>query len=397
MNRIFAIFRKELLLKFSSRAEWLYFFILPVIFTAILSGGTGNSTDSRIRLLVTDQAENSASAMLIEELNASTTVRPDVMSLRQADNLMKQQNAAAHLIIPSGFSLEAISSGKTQLELKEQPNNLAALSAYQAVIAAANRVGSVFSIAETAALAAEKFRPFDSTFSRAAFIDETAAQAAQEIKAAPVRLSVIEGATPDKIPYDPRANSSTGQMITWVFIPLFGLSGIFAAERLGGTLRRVLITPSKKSVYLFGVIFSNTIFSLVQMLLLMLFGYLIMHVDWIRNPAATLIMMVSAVLAASAIGTALGTFVKTEAQAGGLSIMMGMVMALLGGCWYPMELFPEAVQKASMIFPTRWAMQGFLDILLRGEGITGILPEAGALLGFALVFYLIGILRFRYE
>lgn len=68
-----------------------------------------------------------------------------------------------------------------------------------------------------------------------------------------------------------------------------------------------------------------------------------------------------------------------------------MVMALLDGCWYPIELFPEVVRNIVKILPTTWAMQGMLDILLRGQGVAGILPEAGVLLGFAAVFFTIGV------
>jgi hypothetical protein len=38
-----------------------------------------------------------------------------------------------------------------------------------------------------------------------------------------------------------------------------------------------------------------------------------------------------------------------------------------------------------------------LDIVLRGAGLSAVLPEAAVLLGFAVVFYGIGIWRFRYE
>jgi ABC-2 type transport system permease protein len=77
--------------------------------------------------------------------------------------------------------------------------------------------------------------------------------------------------------------------------------------------------------------------------------------------------------------------------------MAGMVMALMGGCWYPLELFPPVIQQVAKIFPTTWAMQGMLDILLRGQGVLGILPIAGVLLGFAALFFVIGIWRFKYE
>jgi len=91
----------------------------------------------------------------------------------------------------------------------------------------------------------------------------------------------------------------------------------------------------------------------------------------------------------------MGTLVRSEAQANNMSILMGMVMALLGGCWYPLELFPQGVQMAVRILPTTWAMQGMIDLILRGKGAVEILPQAGVLLGFAAVFFIIGIARFR--
>jgi hypothetical protein len=42
-------------------------------------------------------------------------------------------------------------------------------------------------------------------------------------------------------------------------------------------------------------------------------------------------------------------------------------------------------------------MQGLLDLVLRGGGLTDILFESGVLLGFAAVFFTIGVARFRYE
>ncbi len=93
----------------------------------------------------------------------------------------------------------------------------------------------------------------------------------------------------------------------------------------------------------------------------------------------------------------MGTFIKSEGQATGLSIMAGMMMAMLGGCMYPLELFPPFMQTVSKIFPTSWAMQGLLDLSLRGAGVMEILPEAGALIGFAVLFFGIGVMRFRYE
>lgn len=102
-------------------------------------------------------------------------------------------------------------------------------------------------------------------------------------------------------------------------------------------------------------------------------------------------------LAAAGVGMAFGSFIKTAGQVNGVAIMSGMLMALLGGCWYPIELFPAVVQNITRILPTRWAMEGILDIALRGQGLSGVLPAVGVLLGFAVVFFAFGVWRFRYE
>jgi ABC-type multidrug transport system permease subunit len=46
------------------------------------------------------------------------------------------------------------------------------------------------------------------------------------------------------------------------------------------------------------------------------------------------------------------------------------------------------------IFPSTWAMQAYTDLLVRQAGLAEILPVAGVLLGFAVVFMLLAMLRF---
>lgn len=397
MKKIFAIAWKDTLLRFTGLSEWIFFLILPIVFTLVLAGGTGGSSDNRVRLVVVDQANSPLSADLVAALANSQAVRPDLLTLAQAETQFSQRSASAVLIIPVEFDLAHLEQGNIQLQLRQQPNNMNALVAQRAVTSVISRVSSAADIANKSVVKAEQSRPFASGAERQAYFNEALNQAQTLISEAPARITESLGATKDPIHYNPRTNSSAGQLITWVFIPLIGISGMFAYERQKGTLRRLLTTPTSKSTYLLGTIFGQVVTALVQMLLLIVFGIFFMKLNWGSQPIALGVMMVSAALAAAAMGTTLGTFVKTESQASGLSIMTGMVMALLGGCWYPLELFPQAVQNIVKILPTTWAMRGLLDIVLRGQGLIAILPVAGILFSFAVVFFGVGIWRFRYE
>ena len=397
MRKIFALAWKDTLMRFTGWSEWLFFLVLPIVFTLVLAGGTGGSKDNRVRLVVVDQARSPLSADLVTALGNSQAVRPDLLTLSQAEAQFSQRSASALLIIPAEFNLANLEKGQLQLELRQQPNNMNAMVAQRAVLSVISRVSSAADIANNSAARAEQIRPFASAADRQAYFSDALKQAQILISTAPSRITELQGATKDPIHYDPRTNSSAGQLITWVFVPLIGISAMFAYERQKGTLRRLLTTPTRKSTYLLGTILGQVLTALVQMLLLIGFGIFVMKLNWGSQPLALAVMMVSSALAAAALGAALGTFVKTEGQANGLSIMAGMVMALLGGCWYPLEMFPQVVQNIVKILPTTWAMRGLLDIVLRGQGLVSILPDAGILLGFAAVFFGIGILRFKYE
>jgi ABC-2 type transport system permease protein len=255
-------------------------------------------------------------------------------------------------------------------------------------------------LAEVARVSTEhagKYQPFASEVEKQAFYQQAFAQAQTLLAEAPERLTTIAGTTEDPIQYDPKANSTAGQIITWVFIPLIGLSAMFAFERANGTLRRLLVTPTPKAAYLGATILGQVLTALVQMTLLVVFGSVVMKMNWGQSPAALVMVMVASALSAAALGTMLGTLVRSESQANGLSTMIGMLLAMMGGCWYPIELFPAGIRNAAQALPTYWAMQGFLDIAVRGQGPTGVAQECAVLLGFALVFFTVGILSFKYE
>jgi len=398
MKKIIAIAWKDAIVRFGSSSELLFFIILPIVFTFLLAGGTpSGNEDPRSWLLVVDESNTAISQQVIDELEGSTAIRPEVVTRAEAQKQFDDRSAEAVFIIPSGIDIASLQNGSAEVELLQQPNNLNATIAERAVLTAIRSVSSAISAAQNAVKQREALQPFASDTEKQTYF-ESSVKTAQSIQGnAPERVVVVEGTTEDQVEYDPRANSSAGQLITWVFIPLFGISALFAYERRQGTLRRLLTTPSHKATFLLGTISGQVAMALVQMLLLVGFGILVMKLNWGREPLALFLILLSSALAAAAFGTTMGTFIKTEGQASGLSIMFGMVFALMGGCWYPLELFPPAIQNAVKVLPTTWAMQGMLDLVLRGGGLQNILPEVGVLLGFALIFFSVGVWRFRFE
>lgn len=398
LRKIAATVRKDLLFRFSSPSELLFFLVLPVFFTLLLgSAAPDGGGSSALPLPIVMQDDGPFATRLLDELRAAPSVAPQVVSLQLAQDAVAGEDAAAMLVIPSDFSDELEAGQRTTVTWRAAPDNTNAVALQQTVQAAVDRLSRAAVAAETAVAAADARQVFANDEERRAYYQASLQQAGDLLDDAPQRIDVRQALQTPEDDYNPAAQASAGQLITWVFVPLLGTSALFAYERQQGTLRRLLSTPTTKATFLLGTISSQMVAGLAQMLLLIGFGVFVLNLDWARAPGPLLFLLVAFGLASVALGATLGTFITTEGQANGLSIMLGMAMALLGGCWYPIELFPPQVQTAAHVLPTTWAMRGFLDLIVRNGGFLEILPEAGILLAFALVFFAIGVRRFSYE
>lgn len=400
IQKLWAMLWKDTILRFSSKSELLFFLILPVIFTALLGGfmASDPEADNRIPLLVVNQDDSVLAQRLLVELQRSDSVKVQELTLTEAETAFANEEAPAMLLVPSGFAANLLAGETAVLEFDQLPNNNNGKIAARAVQTAVSAISQPLLAARNATKEADSRRQFSSAEARAAFFNASLDKAYDLLAEAPQRVTLTQpSAAVDVNTYDPAAQSSAGQLITWVFIPLLGVSAYFAAERSQGTLRRLLTTPTTKATSLLGAITSNYLQALVQMAILVSFGIYVMGVNWGQSLSGLGVLLLSFGLAAVALGVMLATFVKTSGQANNLSIMLGMGLALLGGCWWPMELFPPIMQQAVKIFPTTWAMQGLTNLAMRGQGFSGIVLESGVLLAFAALFFTIGIWRFRFE
>jgi ABC-2 type transport system permease protein len=396
MAKIIAIAWKDTLLTFSSRSQLLFFIILPVVFTYLLViAFAGNQEGGRVALAIVDQDGSQLSAALIEALSAGGTAAPQVLPEEEAAERFAGEEVPALLTIPAGFEASLLNGRPATVDLQEAVNDFSAQAAGQAVERAVAAVSRPLLIGQSAVTAMEGQQPFESDQARAAAFQESVALAQGALATTPERVSLTWAAAGSD--YDPVAQASVGQLVTWVFIPLLSASVLFAGERRRGTLQRLVVSPARKSTFLLGAVGGQLGQALVQMALLVVFGVYVMKVDWGHSVPALAVMLVVFGLASVALGVTLGTFVKTESQASNLSIASGMAMALLGGAWFPMEIFPQGAQTVAKFLPTTWAMQGLNELVMRGGGMADILLPAAVLGGFAVVFLVIGAWRFRYE
>ncbi len=99
----------------------------------------------------------------------------------------------------------------------------------------------------------------------------------------------------------------------------------------------------------------------------------------------------------SALGIMISSLTRTLAQANSISPVIVISMAMLGGCYWPLEITPPLMQSLAKALPTAWMMQGLTDLIVRGWGWEAIFLPTIALFGFGLIFLAIGLKYLRFE
>ena len=85
----------------------------------------------------------------------------------------------------------------------------------------------------------------------------------------------------------------------------------------------------------------------------------------------------------SSFGLLIAAIGKTPEATRGLAIFATLIMVMLGGAWVPSFVFPQWLQTATLVVPTRWAVDGLDAMTWRGLGFEAAIGPIAALLGLA--------------
>jgi len=88
-------------------------------------------------------------------------------------------------------------------------------------------------------------------------------------------------------------------------------------------------------------------------------------------------------LFAGTLSILIGSLCQNEKQVVLAAILGAMLLASLGGCWWPIELVPDTFKTVAMLTPSYWAVHGIQSVLYFGRSWEVLLLECPVLIGFA--------------
>jgi len=186
-----------------------------------------------------------------------------------------------------------------------------------------------------------------------------------------------------------------GYLVMFVFLAAALGAEVIVRERQNNTLERLLASSVRRESILGGMYAGTAAKGLIQIAIFWAVGILAFDIDLGLSPAAVIILSILMVIMSAAFAIMLAALVRTQRAAGSLAVLFSLVLAPLGGCWWPLFITPSWMQFIAKFTPHGWANTGFNKLMLFGAEFGAVVPEMLVLLGFTALFVIIGIWRFR--
>jgi ABC-2 type transport system permease protein len=197
-------------------------------------------------------------------------------------------------------------------------------------------------------------------------------------------------------------NSVQQNVPGWTIFAMFWIAQILALsiinERTSGAFTRLLVAPISLVHYAVGKLIPYLAVNLVQAALMFAIGVYALPLFGcprleISNLPGLALLTFCVSLVALGFGFLMASLSRTSLLAASVSASALVIMSVVGGIMVPKLVMPEAMQTASWFVPQGWALEGYLDLLVRGRGVRDILPHAGVLLGFAALAFAVSAVR----
>ena len=422
MTAFFALVRKDLILFLSDRRALVISLALPIVIAAFfgsLFGGSAKTSAIDVALVQQDTSEigNRIAAGLTSDPNLHVTP----LALADADKAVRKGEQKVAIVLPAGFG-EAAGAAlfgggrKPEIALLYDPSQPAVLAMVKGMLT--QQVMSVVSAEMFGgkmgqAMTERSLRQLDErakndTDSR---VLRDMLASVQKYQALPAKDGAAAGpskglsmpfTTADRQlssgiaeqGYNAYAHAFAGMGVQ--FILFMGIDmgiGILLARR-SGVWSRLLAAPVSLTQVLLTRAASGAIIAFALLCVVFTVAVFGFGVHIASLPGFIGMALCFGVLTAS-LGLVIAAFGKTPEAARKIAMFAVLVMVMLGGAWLPSFLFPQWMQTLTMAVPTRWAIDGLDAITWRGMDAMAAVPAMGAQLGFALLFGLLALWKFK--
>lgn len=367
---------------FRVRTNFFLIFVFPLLLILILGETFGGASEPRVGLVY--GGSGPLGQALVRALEGTPAMQ--IVSVGDAGSLQSQVERGslnAGIVVPSDYDAVIRGGHNVVISYVARPDQFAQQLA-ETIRGVVARQSAVLGAAQFA-VTEQSASTFDAGFA--------GATQASRLTPAVAVTQTIAGTSAFSQNVGQFAQGAWTQLLLFVFFnALIGGSVALIETRRLGLSRRMLATPTTAGAIIWGEVLGRLLVGIIQAAVIIFGSAVVFGVRW-GQPAGVAAVVVLFTLVSAGAAVFLGSLLRNAQQAAGVSLILGLGLAAVGGSMVPLEVFPPTMQKIAHITPHAWANDAFAQLVANGASITGILPELGVLTGFAAVLLMLATWR----
>ncbi|MGQ0617920.1 MAG: ABC transporter permease [Acidimicrobiia bacterium] len=373
--RVFAFVDAVMRSIFRDRTALFFVIALPVAVIVIVGSTFGGQ--QRVEIGVVDQDGGPTARAIVAELRLQEGVSVDTFeSFDELAAAVRRSTVAAGVVLPVGFEADVRGGTPAEVQVVAVSTSPASFTARTIVGGTVGRIGAQVGAAQIA------------TTVLGGDFDDYRREAGEDGAGDAVTIAVEDVGGTAEGSLNRFSLTAPLNLVLFVFINAMGAAGFLVTVRRSGVLRRARATPTPTGTIVAGLGVGWFAFALAQSLIIVVIGALAFGVSW-GQPAAAAALVVTFALVGAGAGLLVGTIGRDADKVSSLTPSIGLVLAALGGCMVPLELFPPVMQSIAHGVPHYWAVQGWESLVLEGGDIGSIAGDLLALVAFAAALLLL--------
>lgn len=169
-----------------------------------------------------------------------------------------------------------------------------------------------------------------------------------------------------------------------------------AREWERGSMAQLFATPVARFEIVLGKLLPYLVLGMLAVLLVVAVGGWVFEVPFRGSPLTLALLSLLFLIGMLGQGLLISVVTQNQMVATQLATMSSMLPSmLLSGFVFPIANMPRVLQWISRVVPARYYVAGLRGVLLRGNGLAELWPEALMLLAFGSVMLALATMRFR--
>jgi len=426
---LLALARTDIVLYLSNRRALLVGLAAPILIAAFFGSILGGppTKPTRVPIAVVDLDRSPVSKSIVSAMNGDSTFDLREIAEPEAINLVRTGKVRAAIVIPSGFGDAAPRSmfrpnvPKPEIAVHYDPSQATTLLLVKGLLAehVMKAVSSAaFSpqtglpliasaredVKKSQTIAEDQRRNLLDFFDSVDRVQRGSASAQGAQGYGPVQgLSMpfatreVEVTSGVDRKYNSFAHAFAGMGVQFILFLGIDLGIGVLLMRRQGIWKRLRAAPISRAVLLGSRIVSGSIIATILFVGIYAAAIIFFGVRVEGSLVGFAGVIIAFALLTSTFGLLIAAIGKTPEASRGIAIVVTLLLVMLSGAWVPAFIFPEWLQKATLVIPTRWAMDGLDGMTWRGLGIEAAWAPIGVMLAFSAAFAWIAVKRFNWE